>query len=159
MTLSEHASAVMFGNWLALVLAADELVVEWEAERWMRGCELEWVSYNRKKEFRGCADIWITEASMRNYKKSGSSCLSWIAVCWLTAAVVELSWTENLTVQTMLVLFFMPGFPVFCLSLQECTCNKASNANWPLCLILFFLMIIKFYLWSPTGVNAELNYV
>lgn len=82
MTLSEHASAVMSGNWLALVLAADELVGEWEAERWMRGCELEWVSYNgKKKEFRVCANAWITKASIRNYKKSRLSCLSWMATC------------------------------------------------------------------------------
>lgn len=33
MTLSERASAVMSANWLALVLAADELVGEREAER------------------------------------------------------------------------------------------------------------------------------
>lgn len=32
-TLSERPSAVMSVKWLALVLAADELVDEWEVER------------------------------------------------------------------------------------------------------------------------------
>lgn len=58
MTLSKLHRVVMSVNWLTLILAADELVGEREAERWMKGCKLEWMRGGGDQRMCSCMYNW-----------------------------------------------------------------------------------------------------